>query len=199
MDGAKGARPTHRLHVAEQEDVMTEFQCDSYCGLYCGACDMLLASRRAEERGIAPSWDGVHFPLKGQFATASVVCHGCKSDIVFRGCSVCPVRKCARSMPGIETCVDCRRYPCFRHWLVTLVRRLAGLERRLPHLSVLPGNVAFIRDSGVKAWLEEQQRRWTCPSCHTAFSWYQRECAGCDRDVEELKSFRTVPLPPSQR
>ena len=79
---------------------MPELHCDSYCGLYCGACDMWVAYRRAQERGTDASWDGVQFPLKRHFATAPVICHGCKGDVVFRGCRACPIRACARSTPA---------------------------------------------------------------------------------------------------
>jgi hypothetical protein len=176
---------------------MTDFRRDSYCGLYCGACDVQLACRRAEEQGLQPSWEGVRFPLKGRFAAAPVVCHGCKSDVVFRGCASCPVRKCARSMPGIETCLDCRRYPCLRHWVMKVVRRITGLERKLPHLSVIPGNLAVIREKGVRAWLEEQKQRWNCPSCQTGFSWYQRECSVCGRALDDLKGYRSEATKPA--
>jgi hypothetical protein len=167
-----------------------ELHFDSYCGLYCGACDMLVAYRRAQERGVEARWDNIHFPLKGHFAASPVICHGCKGDVVFRGCRGCPIRKCARTMLDIETCLDCKRFPCYRHWLVNAVRRVAGLNRKLPHLSVIEGNRAAIREKGVAAWLEDQERRWACPSCRTAFSWYERVCPTCGRSLDDSRPFR---------
>jgi hypothetical protein len=168
---------------------MPELHCDSYCGLYCGACDMQVAYRRAQERGVEATWEGVQFPLKRHFAKAAVICHGCKSDVVFRGCRACPIRSCARTKPDLESCLDCRRYPCYRHWLVNVVRCVAGLNRKLPHLSVIPANRAAIRDKGVAPWLKEQEQRWACPSCHAAFSWYERECTTCGRALDDVRPF----------
>jgi hypothetical protein len=169
---------------------MLELHCDSYCGLYCGACDMLVAYRRAQKRGEEARWDDVQFPLKGHFKSAPVICQGCKGDVVFRGCRACPIRNCARTMAGIDTCLDCKRFPCYRHWLVNAVRRLAGLNRKLPHLSLLEVNRNAIREKGVAAWLEEQERHWACPSCQTAFSWYERACTSCGRALDDVRPFR---------
>jgi len=168
---------------------MNEFRNDTYCGLYCGACDMQLAYRQALERGVTATWDGINFPLRDRLTSAPIVCHGCKTDSVFRGCAICPIRKCGRAKPELETCLDCRRYPCLRHSLLNLFRRITGLSRKLPHLSVIPVNLQAIRERGVAAWLQEQQQRWVCPSCSAAFSWYQEQCAGCGHDLKDLKGF----------
>jgi hypothetical protein len=151
---------------------------------------MLVAYRRAQQRGVEASWHHVQFPLKRHFASAPVVCHGCKGDVVFRGCRACPIRKCARAKPHITTCLDCRRYPCYRHWLVDVVRRLTGFNRKLPHLSVLSENRATICEKGVAAWLQEQEKRWACPSCQTPYSWYERACTSCARDLSDVRPFR---------
>lgn len=169
---------------------MTDFHCDSYCGLYCGSCDMFQAHRRALEKGGTATWDGINFPLKKQMASAPVICHGCKTDVVFKGCQMCPIRKCAREMADIETCLDCRRYPCLRYKLVDLIRWIAGMNRKLPHLTEIPRNLPVIREKGLAVWLEEQKKLWTCPDCGASFSWYQRECHGCGRDVRALKRFQ---------
>jgi hypothetical protein len=68
----------------------------------------------------------------------------------------------------------------------------------LPHLSAIPGNLAVIREKGVAAWLVEQERHWKCPSCQTAFSWYDPECATCGRGLDDLKGFRSRTAKPAR-
>lgn len=166
----------------------------SWCGLYCGACEVYVAHGRARATGTEARWEDLparyreKLPRKGP-----VVCEGCTSDTVYAGCAVCPIRKCARTMTGIQTCLDCLRYPCFRHSLVRLAWWLARLERKLPHLQEVRRNQEEIRRRGLAGWLEDQDLLWRCPACGERFTWYQAHC-GCGADLTPVRRF---PLPPA--
>lgn len=167
---------------------MEEFRYDTYCGLYCGACDILSAFRRASERNESPGWDDIPLELRKVTPakrTDPVVCFGCKTDTVFAGCSKCPVRKCAKAKMRVETCWECGRYPCMRFRVFSLARKL--FQRRLPHLRSVHPNEACIREKGIRAWLSEQEEEWKCPRCTASFSWYARTCPSCGKDL----GFRT--------
>ncbi|MBN1619402.1 DUF3795 domain-containing protein [candidate division WOR-3 bacterium] len=158
---------------------MTEFRPDSYCGLYCGACDILSAFKKSLDTGQKAQWS----ELPKQFQSlpfdtkkSEIKCYGCKTDVVFDGCSHCLIRKCAAKKTGIETCLDCEKYPCWRHKLTGLVKKVFGLEKKLPHHKDIKPNLEFIRQNGIDKWLNEQEKKWTCPSCGERLTWYHPIC-----------------------
>ena len=170
----------------------TEFRYETYCGLYCGACDILMAYQRGLEQQTPPEWSELGEPLRRHIPQAEIVCHGCKTDTVFAGCAKCPIRKCGRNHPEIETCLDCKRYPCWRHKFFKIVVALLNFEKKLPHQKIKPRNLQTIREKGLRAWLEEQQRVWACPDCQTSFSWYQRKCKQCGRELDSIKDYNNL-------
>ena len=117
--------------------------------------------------------------------------HGCKTDTVFQGCATCPVRKCAKKKSGIESCLDCEKYPCLLYKIAKIVIAVQRLEKKLPHLKCKSGNLAVIREKGMNAWLEEQQRVWECPDCHASFSWYQTQCSQCGKLLHNSNAWQT--------
>lgn len=159
---------------------MSEFRYDSYCGLYCGACDILAAYKNGLETGAAPQWSELppefanNLPFNAQ--KAEIKCYGCKTDTVFAGCSKCFIRKCARKKVGIETCLDCERYPCYRVKIMGFAKKLLKIEAKLPHLKAIVPNLEVIRNKGVQFWLEEQRGKWQCPHCGKRLSWYRPSC-----------------------
>jgi hypothetical protein len=163
---------------------MQEFKYESYCGLYCGACEIMVAYRRGLTENKVPRWEDLHDPLRKILKPGEIKCFGCKTDTVFQGCAVCPIRKCGRKKPDIETCLDCARFPCFRFSLMKFVRKFLGYDKKLPHLKTVSENQCTIKEKGVSVWLAEQQNQWQCPGCHTAISWYQEKCSICGRDLE---------------
>ena len=167
---------------------MPEFRSDSYCGLYCGACDILVAYKKGIETGTSPEWSGMpsefsKLPLA--FTNAEIKCHGCKSDIVFVGCSKCIIRRCAIKKTGIETCLDCRRYPCWRHKMTAVFKRLFKVEEKLPHQKAIRPNLEAIRNKGLSVWLEEQGQKWQCQHCGKRLSWYNASCNDCSAQTKE--------------
>jgi predicted RNA-binding Zn-ribbon protein involved in translation (DUF1610 family) len=134
---------------------------DSYCGLYCGACPVHMATVNgtAEEKGKA--WD---------VDAKEIVCNGCKTRTIAKICQDCVMRLCARDR-GLDFCGDCDEYPCASFQVFHY--------DRFPHHTLVAPNVAAICELGVETWLEQQKERWSCPKCGTPFTWYEEECRNC--------------------
>jgi hypothetical protein len=101
-----------------------------------------------------------------------LACGGCKSDMVYAGCSTCGLRRCAQEK-NIEHCIDCADYPCksYSTW--------QAVAKFLPHTHEAASSLEVIKREGVENWLDAQKRRWTCPECGTPFSWYALVCHQC--------------------
>ena len=156
---------------------------DTYCGIYCGACSIMMAGKTGKSDRLASFWSPGRI---GKFLAFQNVphdekdlvleCGGCKSDRVFINCRGCAIRKCAIEK-RVDHCNDCGEFPCptYREW--------KNIQVMLPHLKETDGNLDAIGKSGVSAWLTEQEKKWACPGCGTAFSWYAETCGTCGRDL----------------
>jgi hypothetical protein len=162
-----------------------------YCGLYCGACDILRLYVDGQKDGRTPAWTDLPEPFRRHLPIGSgdVRCHGCGSDDVFAGCSRCPVRACAKRKGTVEFCTQCESYPCWRTRLFQVFAWLFSVEKKLPHQKTKQPNLARVACVGRTPWLLEQQARWRCPDCGAAYSWYATACASCHRELGSLKSF----------
>jgi hypothetical protein len=169
---------------------MEGFKYDSYCGIYCGACDIMHAFKKAKERNETAKWEDIPPALRKNLPTPktdAITCYGCKSDTVFVGCSKCIIRKCAKTKMQVETCFHCTRFPCMRFRIYSFIRKL--MQRRLPHIKSVYANQACIQDKGIQAWLSKQEERWKCPKCMTAFTWYAKACPSCGSDLDFQNRF----------
>lgn len=147
-----------------------EYRYDAPCGIYCGACETLHAFRedRVEE----------HAKL-AQMEPDDVKCAGCKTEQIADYCIGCHFRDCTRDK-GIEFCFECEDFPC---------ERLAAFRNdKWPHHSSVLKNLEAIRERGLDAWLEEQAKRWSCPECGEAFSWYRRNCRNCGAALYDCRA-----------
>lgn len=172
---------------------MEKIRYDTYCGLYCGACDIMQAYQKELKTGTPAQWDEMPEEFQQHIPQGTIACRGCKTDMVFIGCSKCPIRKCARKQIGIESCLDCRKYPCLLHKITNLVKKFRKMKQKLPHCKIVSKNLETIRQKGMQTWLEEQEEVWKCPDCGTDFSWYQKTCAQCGKELEELKDYNMLP------
>ncbi len=163
---------------------MDEVLHDSYCGLYCGACEILNLFKVSEEMGRTAEWDELPGPLRYNIREADIICRGCRSDTVFAGCRGCQVRECARDK-GVKACVTCPDFPC--EHVEALRSLLPGIQGKLPHTSAILCDYETAKAKGYEAWAEAQRTRWQCPSCGAPFTWYQERCGVCRM---ELKGFR---------
>ncbi len=172
---------------------MSEFNYDSYCGIYCGACSIHMAYKTGQKDGFACYWTeaNVKAYLENQGYTLPVnetielKCHGCKSDAVFVNCRPCKIRKCAIGR-NIDHCSECADYPCkfFDEGIAN-----KDVLSKLPHSKIAPKNLMTIKNNGVNQWLEQQDKQWKCPECQTNSSWYTVNCTNCGKDLSKLKDY----------
>lgn len=168
---------------------MKYFNYDSYCGIYCGACDIMVAYQTGRRTAFASFWKestvkaiqqtlGLRYDDSRPFELA---CNGCKTDSLFVNCRICKIRTCAAGK-RLDHCADCGDYPCglFSEWL--------KMKLFLPHLKQVPGNMEYIKKHGVNRWLSEQEKKWKCPVCQTGFAWYSSTCENCGHDLKRYTS-----------
>ena len=161
---------------------MESFFKDSYCGLFCGACEIQGAYRRQLETGKEARWEDLPAAFARYIRKAKVECNGCRSDNVFAGCGGCGIRTCARARK-VDFCCECGDYPCD-----TIRQMASGMEqfgKLLPHAKAIVSNLAGVAELGKDAWLERQEAYWSCPDCGAPRTWYQERCGNCGRDVRE--------------
>jgi hypothetical protein len=79
------------------------------CGLNCGECAAYKATQANDTEKLselASKWG-----RDRGFTAQDMLCDGCTSDRVYKGCTSCAVRNCAREQ-GIKVCSQCGEYPC---------------------------------------------------------------------------------------
>ncbi len=136
-----------------------ESKLGAYCGLYCGACSLYLASVKAED------------PSK-------VVCLGCKSNKLAEHCLKCTMKDCAKEK-SLSSCGQCNQFPCEK----TKAFHTSGKDM----VKVAEKNCYRIRQTGYSTWIKEQVSRWTCTKCGTVFSFSDENCPSCKADVYSCK------------
>jgi len=160
---------------------MKKFIEDSYCGLFCGACEIMLAYKKAKKAKTEAKWDELPKEFTDFIPKAEVKCYGCKTDDVFIGCKGCGIRDCAREK-GVEFCFECNEYPCrLTNEMKKAVRKY---KKIMPHATAIIGNLEDIRSKGKKVWLSEQKKLWSCPDCGERFGWYHKACSKCGRNIK---------------
>lgn len=157
---------------------MPNFNYDTYCGVYCGGCSILMAQKTDHKDKFATLMSIEHTQL---------VCQGCKSETVFANCEKCQIRNCARNKKIEHCALDCADFPC-KIWKEGNGHTKEFVDK-LPHMKVIRKNLQNIKKDGVNKWLEEQEKLWQCPECNTGFSWYTEKCTNCGRDLEQLKDY----------
>ncbi len=137
-----------------------DFVLHAYCGLYCGACPILLSTRA----GISTE-----------------ACHGCKSEQPTGSCAVCSIKACAQRL-GYAFCNQCPEYErCER---INAVLK----DANWPYQQAAAHNLESIRQLGISAWLEAQAQRWRCTSCGAAHSWWDETCPRCGQATTSYKA-----------
>jgi len=166
---------------------MNKFRPDSYCGLFCGACDILNCYRASLETGVPPAWEDLPQRFREHLHKAEVICKGCKTDVLFEGCKRCSIRACA-SKKNIEACNECTEYPCPE--VTRRMEHISGrLKELLPHTKVMFRDIDMLKETGVEQWVKDQEQRWCCPQCGAPFTWYQDTCSACSLKLEPVKDY----------
>jgi hypothetical protein len=143
-----------------EETIAMEYILDGYCGLYCGACPVMLGTRAGTE---------------------AHPCFGCKSELPAGHCATCGIKACARSK-GYDFCGECADLGACDQMQKFLT------DPQWPYHQGVLKNMEVIRRDGVTAWLEVQDKRWRCASCGTPHSWWQETCSQCGKPVVSYRA-----------
>jgi hypothetical protein len=146
----------------------------THCGVYCGACSW--------QRG---GEDNRHLTEKGRNLEPKELeywtsCPGC--TVGKHRAEDCDFRICATGK-NLGHCIECTDFPCERH------KEFNG--DGVPHHAGSIASLTFLKENGADAWLEMQEKIWTC-ACGANLSWYLQRCLKCGKEARPLKKDRTV-------
>src|SRR5512143_3084682 len=139
-----------------------DFILDGYCGVYCGACPILLATKAGKIDDVQQ-------------------CYGCKSAKPTGFCATCGIKACAQRK-GDEFCDQCNELE-----ICELMQKFIA-DEQYPYGQCVLKNMMIIRGLGLTQWLEMQDKRWRCTHCGTAHSWYHETCLECGHAVDSYKA-----------
>jgi hypothetical protein len=137
-----------------------DFVLHAYCGLYCGACPILLNTREG---------------------AAAEPCHGCKSEQPTGYCAACGIKACAQHQSH-AFCNECPQYES-----CTLMDKFLKDTNWL-YQQAAARSMESIRQVGLTAWLEAQEQRWRCTSCGAYHSWWDESCSRCGQTTASYKA-----------
>lgn len=139
-----------------------EYILDGYCGVYCGACPVMLATKAG---------------IPGEVQE----CYGCKSDKPTGYCDTCGIKACAKRK-GYDFCNQCNELKTCE-----LMQKFVS-DTQYPYGQCVLKNMEAIKDTGISQWLEMQDQRWRCKNCGTAHSWYHETCPQCGQAVANYRA-----------
>jgi len=102
-------------------------------------------------------------------------CPGCRGDDKnkSKGCRDCIIINCDEiKKNNSEFCFECSNIPC---------KRLTNLDTRYRtkyHMSMLE-NLDFIKENGIKPFLEKEKQKWKCPKCEGIITCHGGMCLNC--------------------
>lgn len=125
---------------------------------------------------IAPC--GLNCTLCGRHLHDNPPCPGCSGPDELKPdcCRVrCAIVRCAfrKDIPG-GFCDGCGNYPC-----QDIMEKEIRYTSAYPMIEAPMANLAFIRQNGMEAFLEQEEKRWTCPSCGGVICIHDGMCARC--------------------
>jgi hypothetical protein len=122
------------------------------CGMNCGICVAFLRERN--------SCPGCRGPDAGKTAT--------RRD--------CRIKNCATFHEGeARFCFACESFPCDR------LRHLDKRYRTKYHMSMIE-NLEHIKANGIKRFLRDEEKRWTCASCGGTICVHKGCCCNCGKE-----------------
>jgi len=120
------------------------------CGHYCGACTIYRAYKDGGE---------LFDILKKHYSQGDIYCEGCQALTKNSWGYNCKIVNCL-DLKGVDFCYECEEFGnggCEKWYKIAEDHAEIGMN--------LHENLLFIKTFGVEKWLEEQDKKWRCPSC----------------------------------
>ena len=135
------------------------------CGMNCAVCSGYLA---------------MNFDLNSK-GMGKRYCAGCLPR--GKNCAFLKKRCDLLGNGKLRFCYECPDFPCLR--LQTLDKRYRTNYR----MSVID-NLKFIRENGLKQFLEKERQKWRCPDCGGTICCHNVICYNCGLDKLNVKKTR---------
>jgi hypothetical protein len=137
---------------------MVENNLAAPCGIYCGACRQYLVRKKNlfEERGLKTGCQGCRIRNKN--------CAFIRRD--------CPTLR----KKEIDFCYECENFPCEN------LQKIDILYQERYSVNMVE-NLKRIEEIGVKKWLQEQEKLYTCPECGGEICIHDTECYDCGNKI----------------
>ena len=122
---------------------------------------------------IAPC--GLNCRLCRAYAREKNPCPGCRGDDAGKPKTrvICRIKTCEKIVSGeIQYCFDCGGFPC------PPLARLDKRYRTRYGTSVID-NLLSIKKVGMRAFIENENRKWTCPVCGAMLCMHEPGCLSC--------------------
>jgi hypothetical protein len=105
----------------------------------------------------------------------SIPCPGCRGDNTnkARSCVTCKIKNCVENSGGkFQYCFECELFPC---------ARLKQLDKRYKtKYGTSPiQNLHSIKEIGIRKFVENENKKWTCPECGTMLCMHIPQCLSC--------------------
>jgi hypothetical protein len=142
--------------------------------LYCAACPSLQATQKDDVAALEQLLRVYVrlFPAAADASVDDMRCGGCYSDQQSWFCSRCAIRECVNEK-RYSGCHVCDEFPC-----ATISMMPLAAEKKL-----ILRAVAAWREMGTDAFLQQEEMRYSCPSCHQIVSRGATECSHCHSPV----------------
>jgi rubrerythrin len=86
---------------------------------------------------------------------------------------ICRIKACEkRAAEGIHYCGQCGEFPCAH--VLHLAHRY-----RTKYATNLVENLLRIQEEGIAAFVESENRKWTCPGCGGMLCMHEPRCPAC--------------------
>lgn len=122
---------------------------------------------------IAPC--GLNCRLCRAYARDRNPCPGCRGDDTWKAnaCVTCKIKNCEKLVKGkLEYCFDCDEFPC------ALLDHLDKRYKTKYRTSVID-NLLSIKDFGIRNFIENENKKWTCPGCGAMLCMHKPDCLSC--------------------
>jgi hypothetical protein len=125
------------------------------CGINCGTCRAFLRETKNK-------------------------CNGCRSvDLKMPASSLsCKIKNCEHlQKTESKLCSECQLFPC---------EKMLHIDKRYRtrYYTSLILNLVTIRETGMASFLENEERKWSCPNCGAVVSVHKKTCLKCNQELK---------------